>query len=66
MNTPGFTAEASFRTTKDNYASTLKHAPESDRVSPQMFCIGGTCCQCWDEGGISGCVCHRLRAYSLQ
>jgi hypothetical protein len=65
MNTPGFTAEAALGKLQHNYALTLEHASESGTVLPQ-FCIGNTCCQCWDEGGISGCLCHRLRAYTLQ
>jgi hypothetical protein len=64
MNTPGFTAEAALGTTDDNYALTLEHTLESSRVLPQ-FCIGNTCCTCWDEGGFSGCFCHRRPVFSV-
>ncbi len=64
MNTPGFTAEAALGKMQRSYVLTLKHASESATVLPQ-FCIGNTCCTCWDEGGISGCFCHRRPVFSV-
>lgn len=65
MSTPGFTAEASLGEMRESYVLTLKLATESGKVLPQAFCRsdegGTTCFQCWDEGGISGCITHRIR-----
>jgi len=66
MATPGFTAEASLGNSPGKFALTLRQRAESAKVLPQ-FCLrnegGVTCCECWDEGGISGCYCHRLVAF---
>ena len=64
MNTPGFTAEAALGKMKENYALNLGHATENGRVVPQ-FCFGNTCCTCFDEGGFSGCFCHRRPVLSV-
>jgi hypothetical protein len=63
MTTPGFTAEASLTTTGSNYAATFNQPASLGNVVPQ-WCIGNQCCQCWDEAGFSGCLCHRRIVYS--
>ncbi len=65
MKMSGFSAETSLGKVKEGYTLTLGHARESGKVLPQLFCLGHTCCQCWDEGGFSGCVCLRRAVYSL-
>jgi hypothetical protein len=71
MNTPRFTGEVSLATMRDRYALTLHQKAEGGKVVPQMFCLrneGGTstCYQCWDEGGIRGCIVlnHLIAAHT--
>lgn len=61
MNMPGFTAEASLRSTTSVYRTAASIVSKTDAVQMQMFfCMGNrgeVCCQCWDDG--SNCHCRR-------
>ena len=64
MSMPEFTAEASLGKIKESYTLTLGFGAAGGKVLPQGFCLpdegGITCYQCWDEGGFSGCITHRI------
>jgi len=68
MNTPGFTAETSLAKMNDGYALASEFAAGEAAVTPQIFCrrdeSGTTCYECWNEGGISGCITFRVPRFT--
>jgi hypothetical protein len=68
MTMPGFSAEVSVGKSKGSYVLSQGRAPETGKVSPQLFCLPGeggtTCYQCWDEGGYSGCISFRVPRFT--
>jgi len=57
MTIPGFTAEASLGTPKEDYALTTAATRKTGMVLPQGYVHtpGGDTYYCYNEGGYSGC-----------